>query len=110
MTTLNLQTFIVMRNSNHLFSPKLFMSMRTAKNSKLSLPFGVFVLVFCLLNGTAWGQLNVNAANTPFVIDFSTTVSGVNNGAFNPGANGGNVTNNTPAAGQLEGNALALYQ
>ena len=76
-------------------------------NSKFfSTPFGMVMLCVLLLwQGKSWGQLKINATNTPFIIDFSTTVTDVNNGPFNPGANLGNITNNTPAAGQLDGKA-----
>ena len=65
----------------------------------------VMLCVLLLWQGKSWGQLNINATNTPFIIDFSTTVTDVNNGPFNPGANAGNITNNTPALGQLDGDA-----
>lgn len=76
-------------------------------NSKLfSTPSGIVMLCVLLLwQGKSLGQLSISAANTPFVIDFSTTVTDVNNGPFNPGANGGNITNNTPNLGQLDGDA-----
>jgi len=87
-----------MRKSNHLFSPKLFMSMRTAKNSKLS--FGVFALVLCLLNGTAWGQASIpSTLPKSVVIDFESTLSGVNTGPFTAPAT---ISTATPGPGQLD--------
>jgi hypothetical protein len=84
----------------HSYNSKLFSTL-------FGKPFGVVMLCVLLLwQGKAWGQLNVNAVNTPFTIDFSTTVTGVNNGAFNPfSAPGGTVSEVAPSAGKLNANA-----
>lgn len=81
-------------------------NMRTAKLYKSLLsPFGTPLLLLLFLTNYAWGQLQIDTLNTPKVINFSTTVANVNNGAPNPGVNAGNITANTPAIGQLDGKA-----
>jgi Carboxypeptidase regulatory-like domain len=68
--------------------------------SKFYLAAGLFV---ALLSFTTYGQLSLtNAANSQ-TIDFSTTISGVNNGAY---AGAGFQPN--PAAGQLDSDAWAV--
>jgi len=70
-------------------------------------PFGNVLKVLVLLVASfsfdrAWGQLSITAKDTPFTIDFTTTVGGVNNGTFNGSAN---VAVAAPGAGQLNSNA-----
>lgn len=83
----------------HSYNSKLF-------STPFGKPFGVVMLCVLLLwQGKAWGQLQINATNTPFVVNFSTTVANVNNGAPDPGVNTGNIAADVPAVGQLDSDA-----
>ncbi|GAB4488165.1 MAG: hypothetical protein OHK0045_09540 [Raineya sp.] len=63
-------------------------------------------MLLLLLFNNAWGQVSIpSTPERAVLIDFSNTLTGVNNGIFNPGANSGDITNNAPAAGQLDGDA-----
>jgi hypothetical protein len=58
------------------------------------------LLVAAMMTGlTGFSQLSLTTAGSPQVIDFSTSVSGVNNGVFDAQATSGATS---PAAGQLD--------
>ncbi len=64
----------------------------------------IYTLVFLLfLSFNLFGQLSISNFNTNFVIDFTTTVAGVNNGIYV-----GTGFTPTPAVGQLNSNAWAV--
>ncbi|MCU0436373.1 MAG: T9SS type A sorting domain-containing protein [Raineya sp.] len=78
-----------------------------SKKTPQKTPFGNLLKVLVVLLASfsfdrAWGQLSITAKDTPFTIDFTTTVGGVNNGTFNGSAN---VAVAAPGAGQLNSNA-----
>ncbi|PIV49358.1 MAG: hypothetical protein COS19_09030, partial [Flavobacteriaceae bacterium CG02_land_8_20_14_3_00_34_13] len=73
-------------------------------NLPIKIRFFAFLvtLFFFLVNTIMWGQLQIVAANTPYLINFDATVSGVNEGQY---AGTGFTPN--PTAGQLNSNAFA---
>lgn len=70
------------------------------KISKLYLAIVFFVMS---LSAATYGQLSLTNANASQTIDFSTTIAGVNNGAYN-----GTGFQPAPAAGQLDSDAWAV--
>lgn len=63
------------------------------------------LLLFSLATAQSMAQLTVS--NTPVTIDFSTTITNVNNGAFNR-SSGTAISHSTPASGQLDADAWSL--
>jgi hypothetical protein len=96
---------------NHFIYRVFYMSniLRVMRTTKLYLfpknvgkSLGALWAVMLLITSVAWGQLSITAKNTPFTIDFTTTVADVNNGTFSGNAN---VAVAAPVAGQLDSDA-----
>ena len=62
--------------------------------------FWSLAVLLLLIANIGWGQLSLSSSGTQYTIDFSTTVSGVNNGAFAT-TSGSAFTASSPSAGQL---------
>lgn len=67
------------------------------------LSFLALLMIFSVsVSSTIYGQLSLNNTTTSRTIDFSTTIAGVNNGAYT-----GSGFQPTPTAGQLDSDAFA---
>jgi hypothetical protein len=67
----------------------------------------ILTAILLILVTPGWAQLSLTSTSTAVVVDFSTTLSGVNNGAFNR-ASGNAIFAATPVAGQLDADAWAV--
>ncbi len=76
-------------------------------NMKQKLTHLLLLVAAVCLSTMAHAQLSLGTLNTNHVIDFSTTVSGVNNGAFSR-ASGNAIFANPASAGQLNQAGLSL--
>lgn len=66
--------------------------------------FIAFLTTFCFLSVSLFAQLEIDQANTDFIIDFDNTVTGVNNGSFE-----GTGFTLMPDQGELDAEAWAIY-
>lgn len=82
-------------------------NMRTAKFYKFILsPFGIPLFFFLLLASKSLGQASIpNSPTKSVLIDFESTLAGVNNGAFTAPTT---ISVNTPGVGQLNRNAWSF--
>jgi hypothetical protein len=63
----------------------------------------IYLVIIVLSMSNSWAQLNVTATSTDFSIDFDTSISGVNEGAYD-----GIGFNPVPSTGDLDGNAWEI--
>ncbi|WP_299275071.1 T9SS type A sorting domain-containing protein [uncultured Psychroserpens sp.] len=63
----------------------------------------IYLIIVALSISNSWAQLSVTATSTDFSIDFDTSISGVNEGAYD-----GTGFNPAPSTGDLDGNAWEI--
>jgi hypothetical protein len=79
-------------------------SLRVSGGNRFLFKFYMLLLLFVGLSvSEGWGQLSITSSGNQYTIDFSTTISGVSNGAYT-----GNGFQSSPSSGQLNSNAWAI--